>query len=193
MAYPPRAIRIPLVAVVGVLLLTGCGLFGGGENGADGGGNAGGAQDPVNAGQVEPGESESRETLASQDISASGADMHIAIHELARRGETVELTLSVTRTNDSGSDPNLAFLTPPSVLDDELSTVELIDPGNAKVHTVARDGDDRCVCSSGLKGITLYPDDSALLSATFAAPPEGVETMGVRIPRAGTFNDVPLS
>ncbi|GAA4917453.1 hypothetical protein [Streptomonospora salina] len=198
MASPLRARRLPIIAVVGGLLLTGCGVFGGGvfgggDSGADGGANGGGGQEPVNAGQVEPGDSESRETLASQDIGVDGADLHIAVHELARRGETVELTFSITRTGDSDSDPSLSFLTPSSALQNELSTVELIDSENAKVHPVARDGDGHCVCSGDLNGIVLSPDDSALLSATFAAPPEGVEKMGVRIPRAGTFNDVPLS
>lgn len=191
--------RIPIVAAACGLLLAGCGLFGGdsggsGDNGAaNGGENGSGAQDPVNGGQVEPGENEPRETLASQDISANGAQLQVAVHELARRGKTVELTMSVTRTDDSGSDPTLTFLTPASTLQSDMSTVELIDPGNAKVHTVARDEDDNCVCSGDVDDIVLSPDDSVLLSATFAAPPDNVETMGVRIPRAGTLNDVPLS
>ncbi|GAA3754907.1 hypothetical protein HDA32_004263 [Spinactinospora alkalitolerans] len=176
------------------LLLAGCGLFGGDpeEEGAEDSGSGG---EPVNAGAVDPGEAEPRETLASQDFRDDGSDLHIAVHELARRGETVELTFSVTNTGDTEWDHG-GFFSGGNVLSDDKNTVasvELIDARTGRLHLVARDADGACVCSTPGYGFTLGGGDSLLLSATYGAPPEEIETMGVRIPGAGTFNDVPLS
>ncbi|RNL86201.1 hypothetical protein [Halostreptopolyspora alba] len=176
--------RVALVLVSSALLLSGCGL---GDD--DGGGEE--TSEPVNAGKVDPGEEESRETLASQDVNTLGTDLHIAVHELARGGETVELTFSVTNIGDEQSELVHGWLG--SGGDRDVSKVKLVDSTNGKVHLVARDADDACVCSSYDGSETFDPNESILYSATFGAPPEDVETMNVQIPNAGTFNDVELS
>ncbi len=174
--------RTALVLASSAFLLAGCGFFG-----DDGGGTS----DPVNAGQVDPGEEEARETLASQDVNTLGTDLHIAVHELARGDETAELTFSVTNIGDEASDLFHGWLG--SGGDSDVSAVKLVDPTNGKVHLVARDANDACVCSSYIGSESFETEESVLYSATFGAPPEDVETMNVQIPTAGTFNDVELS
>lgn len=191
---PPRT---PLTAALSLaacsLLLAGCSAVGDDENPEQAPDRS---SEPVNGGRVEPGESEPRETLASQDVTDNGADLHIAIHELARRGETVELTFSLTNT-DSDDDWSFAGrLAGVNILHEDADTVaavELVDPVNSKVHLVARDSEDNCVCSDASWGDILEPGDSVLMSATFGAPPEDVSTMTVRMPMAGSLNDVPIS
>ncbi|WP_017557122.1 fimbrial protein [Nocardiopsis baichengensis] len=180
---------VPAAGVL-ALALAGCSMFGGDDEGGEGGEAADQAQ-PVNAGKVEPGDADARETIASQDVSTLETDLHVALHSLARGGETVELTFSVTNIGDSESDIISNTFSPGG--DRDVSGVKLVDSDNGKVHLVARDADDACVCSGGLRFLALEPDDSILLSATYGAPPSEVETLDVKIPRVGTFDNVPLS
>ncbi|PSL01040.1 hypothetical protein CLV63_101519 [Murinocardiopsis flavida] len=176
---------------IAALTLTGCGvLSGGGESSPEGAGG-----DPVNGGKVEAGKSKPRKTIASQDVTVQGADLHFAVHDLARRGKTVELTFSVSNTGKKEIELGTAFIDG-NVLSDDRGTiagVKLIDPGNGKVHLVARDSQKRCVCTGPKYGEPLEGGDSILMSGTYGAPPKDVEEMNVSIPKAGTLNDVPLS
>ncbi|ASU84892.1 hypothetical protein CDO52_20720 [Nocardiopsis gilva YIM 90087] len=168
------------------LLLTGCGVFGG-----DDGGSSEASKEPVNGGKVDPGDAEARETLASQDISMIGTDLHYAVHELSRGAKTVELTFSVTNIGDEESGIVFSFLGRGGK--EDVSGVKLIDPDNGKVHLPATDSNGDCVCSSYSGSMSFEPDDSVLYSATYGAPPEDVKTMDVSIPNVGTLTDVPLS
>lgn len=197
MRLPRQRTVAALSLIVSAFLLAGCGLLGGGDAGeqSSSGGGGDGASQPVNGGKVEPGQAEARQTLASQDVTIENADLHVAVHELARRDKLVELTFSVTRTDD-GTDRwqvGQAFGGPQSDSTLNVSGAELIDTVNAKLHTVALDSERRCVCSGGTANTFLEAGDSVLFSATYAAPPENVEVMGIRIPNVGTLNDVPLS
>lgn len=177
------------------LMLAGCSMFGGGDSGDGGDGDGGGATDqaqPVNAGKVEPGDAEARETIASQDVAALGTDLHFAVHSLSRGAETVELTFSVTNIGDQDS-YNFRDRLGESSNERNVSGVKLIDSDNGKVHLAARDANDKCVCSDEISGLDLTPEDSVLFSATFGAPPSEVETLDVQMPFAGTFDNVPLS
>ncbi|OZM80802.1 hypothetical protein [Pseudonocardia sp. MH-G8] len=154
------------------------------------------ATETASGGRPEPGPAAPRPELASQDVTLEGVDLHVAVHELARRGRLAELTFSVTRTDDKkenwqvgqtfgGSTQSKSSLS--------VSGVELLDTVNGKLHTVALDQEDNCVCTAGTESVFLDAGDVILFSATYAAPPENVPVMGVRIPKVGTFNDVPLS
>lgn len=165
-------------------------MFGGEDDDSGGGGSA----DPVNAGKVEAGEEEARETLASQDVQTLGTDLHIAVHDLVRGAETVELTFSITNTGDDTSNRFKRWLGQGvDSTNGDISDVTLVDSANGKVHLVAEDNDGKCVCSTYSTTGKFASGDSVLYSATFGTPPEDVETMDVRIPNAGTFNNVELS
>ncbi|MDA2807389.1 hypothetical protein [Nocardiopsis suaedae] len=184
-----RRVATALAAGGLTVVLTGCSMLGG-----DGGEEAApeGEASPVNAGKVDPGEAEARETIASQDVATLGTDLHIAVHSLARGEKTVELTFSVTNTGEEESE---IFHTWLGAASDEynVSGVKLVDSANGKVHLPARDEDGDCVCSTYGGADELGPGDSILYSATYGAPPQDVETMDVKIPTAGSFDNVPLS
>ncbi|MBB6170769.1 hypothetical protein HNR23_000829 [Nocardiopsis mwathae] len=181
----PRNTGISLVSItVGTLLLTGCGMF-------DGDGASDAAKEPVNAGKVDPGSADARETLASQDVTMLGTDLHFAVHELSRGAKTVELTFSITNTGDEESDLVHSFLGAGGK--NNASGVKLIDPDNGKLHLAASDAEGNCVCSSYMGTMRFDAGDSVLFSVTYGAPPEDVETMNVSIPNVGTLSNVPLS
>ncbi|TQN31010.1 hypothetical protein FHX37_0899 [Haloactinospora alba] len=189
MVTPQQRVTYPLALAACSLLLAGCGMFGG----EDGDSRDGDSADPANAGKVEPGEEDARDTLASQDVQTLGTDLHIAVHDLVRGAETVELTFSITNTGDDASDLFHTWLGNGPDGGGEVSDVTLVDSANGKVHLVAEDDDGKCVCSTYNTSEKFAPGDSVLYSATFGTPPDGVETMDVRIPNAGTFNNVELS
>ena len=76
---------------------------------------------------------------------------------------------------------------------DNADGLELVDTKNRKRHLVARDTENRCVCSSGLSSVFVRPVAPVNVSATFGAPPADVRAMDVTIPGFGTMTDVPLS
>ncbi|MFT4294282.1 MAG: hypothetical protein QM582_02590 [Micropruina sp.] len=78
---------------------------------------------------------------------------------------------------------------------DDLYAVDgvyLIDGVNKLRYLPARDSSGVCVCSRADSSVFLMPGQSYTFSVTFKAIPEGVETVGVSIPIAGTFSKVPV-
>lgn len=75
---------------------------------------------------------------------------------------------------------------------DSLDGLELVDGENGKVYLVATDTDHRCVCSEGLGSAIVDPGQSVTLDASFAAPPEDVSSVDLRIPSFGTTAEVPV-
>lgn len=71
--------------------------------------------------------------------------------------------------------------------------ISLIDTANSKRHLVARDSEGECVYTRGLVGTSLAAGERVGITATFAAPPQGTETMDVLVPDVGTFPAVPIS
>lgn len=189
----PRGAAFLTVSAALILLTSACGLFGFDDDDTeDTGTSTDEAGEPPQGGALEPGESEPRETLASQDVNDLGTDLHIAVHELSRGEETAELTFSITNTGDEQSDLMHAFLGRGDGNQD-VSAVELVDTSTGRVHLAARDAEENCVCSRYQGADSFDAGESIFYSATFGAPPEETETMTVRLPMAGSMTDVPLS
>lgn len=70
--------------------------------------------------------------------------------------------------------------------------VQVLDTKNAKLHQVASDGAEHCVCSRGLSAAFIAPGQTMLFTATYGAPPEDVTTVDLQVPHFGTFSDVPV-
>ncbi|QUX28012.1 hypothetical protein KGD83_22490 [Nocardiopsis akebiae] len=115
-----------------------------------------------------------------------GIEPVVSVRELVSGGATVELVLRIHNGGGAGS-PAFAELVGS---DEGMAAVELVDAANGGVHRVARDSSGGCVCSDPDPALVLRPGDSVELSATFAAPPEEVRAMDVRVPLAGTFTGV---
>ncbi|MCK6211580.1 hypothetical protein KZX45_13600 [Georgenia sp. EYE_87] len=71
--------------------------------------------------------------------------------------------------------------------------VSVIDTTNGTVHRAAYDVAGNCACSVNLTVRNVEPENSLVLTTSFAAPPEDVESVTVQIPGAGAFADVPVN
>lgn len=192
----PRSVTSALLVAAAAVVVSACGQPAGDDVAPATDGGPAAATSTVNGGVPEPVNTEPRPTLASQDVRIEGYDLHVAVHELSRRDRLAELTFSVTRTDDKEQNWQVGDTFGGSTQSNStlnVSGVELLDTANGKLHTVALDQEGNCVCTGEASGIFLDAGDSVLFSATYAAPPENVSAMGVRIPTVGTFNDVPLS
>jgi hypothetical protein len=140
--------------------------------------------------------------LASREFQAEGLDLRAEITGLARQGQTVLLSWTITNTSEdtdwyigsSLNDPN-----------DEsaqwnVSGVALVDPINGQRYLVARAGsenpnamDGTCVCTSVNNTPYVRAGQTAQFNATYSAPPPELASINVDMPLAGVFTDVPIS
>ena len=72
-----------------------------------------------------------------------------------------------------------------------MADLYLVETDAAKKYFVVRDVDHQPVSSRDLA--PLAPGESRVLWARLAAPPPGTGTIGVRIPHAPLFADVPIA
>lgn len=183
------------------LALSACGLGGSGEDGGNdgtaagsGGGDGGPQRQPPGSAPPSP-----SKVLASRDGSSGAVPVRVEVNDLFRRGQLITLNFSVTYRSPDDEEQSGDWQVGNAFGDgnhqngsDSTDGVYLLDDQNGKRHPVARDGEDRCVCSTGLGARFLHPGQTLVLTATFAAPPPDVQGVDVQIPLAGTFSDVPI-
>jgi hypothetical protein len=71
--------------------------------------------------------------------------------------------------------------------------VTVVDTANGMLHRAAYDTAGNCACTVDLSNHFVGPGEARVLTTSFAAPPEDVDTVTVQIPGAGSFADVPVS
>jgi hypothetical protein len=76
---------------------------------------------------------------------------------------------------------------------DVFDGVALIDTEDSRKYLVARDATGRCVCSARLARVIARPGVPVSLTATLAAPPDGVTQVDVVVPNVRTFPGVALA
>ncbi|GAA0339991.1 hypothetical protein [Micropruina glycogenica] len=69
-------------------------------------------------------------------------------------------------------------------------TWTLRNDDDAKAGERPRDSEGRCVCTYAPSSVFVRPGASQSFDAVFKALPDGVTTIDVVIPRAGTFREV---
>lgn len=74
----------------------------------------------------------------------------------------------------------------------DASGLAVIDGRSGRRHPVAREPSGACACSRGLTD-SLMSGETLTMTATFAAPPAGVERVGLEVPGFGTIPSVPIS
>ncbi|MFL1426627.1 MULTISPECIES: hypothetical protein [unclassified Nocardiopsis] len=122
--------------------------------------------------------------LPSHTVRVGGVESVVVVGPVRRTGgELADLTVAVHVVGESGVHA--------ADLAGWLEDSELVDTENGRVHRVARDGDGVCVCSRA-EEVYLLQGDVLVLSATFAAPPEGMDAIDVRLVLGGTFPGVPV-
>lgn len=137
--------------------------------------------------------------VAERDGSANGNAMRLGLYPVVRDGETAVLNFTVTA--DPANEGSLSLYglfsddngdAGDRSSDSSVDGVKLIDGKNGKAYLVASDGAGHCLCTVGLLGNGVDPGERRVLSATFAAPPEGVDSVSVFVQPFGTVPGVPV-
>ncbi|MEA2269829.1 MAG: hypothetical protein QOC64_2439 [Solirubrobacteraceae bacterium] len=142
--------------------------------------------------------------LAEGGGSRSGRPFSFRILELRRSGATVALNATLTADPQGERDVRVSDLFGDGLTqrlkgrrgiedDDVFDGVALIDTQNRRTYLVARDATGRCVCSRRLARVVSTPGVPVSLTATLAAPPDGVTRVDVVVPNVRTFTGVPLA
>jgi hypothetical protein len=108
-------------------------------------------------------------------------------------GDTVTLKLTIVNNSSKRMGFGYAFGDKAHEITDFSSVggLQLIDPVGKKKYFVARDTENKCVCSRDLKD--LDAGKSINVWAKFPAPPEGVDKISIVIPHFTPMDDVPIS
>lgn len=132
--------------------------------------------------------------VATKTLVDAGTELTLRLYPIRRADRLAHLRLTLTaderyqisallsdRNRDSGEASG-----------DAADGITLVDPKRSKVYLVASDGQGQCLCSRGLFTTFLTGGEPELITATFAAPPAGVDALEVHVPRFGVFRAVPV-
>lgn len=202
----PRLLRATVVsAALSALIAVSACTGGDGDQAEQGGQGQGGGQgtqqDASASGEQQP----ARELgdLGSREGIVDRVPATVVLSSVSAQGQT--LTVTFTVTNDSESDRMSIGSAFSNDLDDtsgdagqssaERNSVDgvYLTTEEGKRYLVGRGENGICACSSGLSSVSVDPGQSYTLSATFAAPPEEVETVTVHIPGYGAFEGVGIA
>lgn len=166
------------------------------------------AATPSSGGQPSPVASD-LPVLAARKTSLDGTPATISLNELSVHDGVTTLTWTVTNDRPAGTsgvgiqmqagtfgDGQTARVpgTDNEVPEDRyyVDGVYLVDGVNKLRYLPARDSQGVCVCSYAPSSTFIRAGQSLLFSAVFKGVPDGVATVDVTIPRAGTFTKVPV-
>lgn len=139
------------------------------------------------------------ETLNSALASSTGADndVPLTLNAVERRGDTVNVTFSVTNDGSEGNWQVAQFFDGPRREDvDEaftLAGISVIDSQNGRRYPTVFDTSGACLCDSKLAVRFVSAGETARFSTVTGAPPEDVTEVDVQIPGFGTFSGIPLT
>ena len=130
--------------------------------------------------------------IASADGQTSGVRAEVT--EFKRTsGGTVSLKLRMINDSDTPVSFDYNFVDPKNEVTDfgGVGGIHLIDPVGKKKYFVARDSENKCVCSQKVSDIPK--GGRANVWAKFPSPPDDVAQLSIVIPRFQPMDDVPLS
>jgi hypothetical protein len=206
--------RLAALAAIGALALTGaCSNGPEVDVSAADGESSGSSEQPSSAGEETPepdsdgGDEDAQATaaelgdpVATRKAGVHGYQLRVDVFAVERRGTLADLNFAVSllEAEDADDDFQVAQTFSDGNYDSAdasgfaVDGVRLLDGTNGKVHLAASDGQGSCLCTRDLSGTFIDPGDTIVMSATYAAPPEDVDTVSVQIPKFGTFTDVPV-
>ncbi|GLY96872.1 hypothetical protein Acsp02_41260 [Actinoplanes sp. NBRC 103695] len=126
-----------------------------------------------------------------REVDAAGDRLTMTVQPLARRDETVVLTIA-TRLDAAHDGVRSARITDPfsTLTSSAFDTVRLVDPAGRRVWTIAPGADGKgCMCTGPLRADV---GETRSLQAVFTGVPAGVTRLAVMLPYAGVFPDVPV-
>ncbi len=130
--------------------------------------------------------------IATADAETAGVRAEVT--ELKRTsGGTVSLKFAIINDSDKAVSFGYTFVDPAHEIPDfgGIGGIHLIDPVGKKKYFVARDSENKCVCSQ--KVADIPKGGRANLWAKFPAPPEDVQRISIVVPHFSPMDDVPLS
>jgi glucose/arabinose dehydrogenase len=140
--------------------------------------------------------------LASANSTVDDDPARIEIVSLHRAGQVVEMTLRLVNLRPKSFDEsmqvgnvfddNLTYFNGTADPGDTLDGIYLVDGQLGKKYLVAHDSAGQPLTDTALGGTFIQPGQSAILSATLAAPPTTVTSIDVFIPHFGTLKGVPI-
>jgi hypothetical protein len=124
--------------------------------------------------------------VASTDGESPGTRLEIQSLKRAGGG-TVMLTFTVINDGDG----RISDRTFESSQAQSVDAVYLVDLAGKKKYLTVKDSDKNCVCSRDIKVVEAHT--KVVFWAKFAAPPDGVDKIGVVVPHFIPMDDVPLA
>lgn len=185
-----------------------CGLFGGGDENPSPSSSAPSSSSPATNTAAPTGPREPvAERVAQVPYDDTGASAFPAastylvasVYGIYREGDHAQLQLGLRMAGDApdGFIGGMTFLlSAPSGIEDqdpssnEATGMNLVDTKAGKAYLVARDAENKCLCSTNPK---FGAGTTTLVSATYAAPADDVSSMSVYLPTFGMFRDVPVT
>ncbi|WNB86075.1 hypothetical protein [Cellulomonas sp. ATA003] len=149
--------------------------------------------------------------LGSRETTAGSTPLRVDLNEVAVSGEVMTVLFTVHNLAEDTDNWQVGQFfddgTSTAPLDadgergEETSTlrafttdgVTVVDAVNGMAHRAAYDTAGACACSGGLSNTFVGAGTALVLSTSFAAPPEDVDTVTVQIPGAGSFDGVALT
>jgi hypothetical protein len=130
--------------------------------------------------------------IASADGEKPGT--RVDVTELKRgSGGTVTLKMAFVNDSDKAIGFGYNFADPDHQIRDHgsIGAVQLVDPVGKKKYFVARDSEEKCVCSTNIPDVA--PHSHLSLWAKFPAPPDDVQKISIVIPHFQPLDDVAIS
>ncbi|MDA0564674.1 hypothetical protein LG943_10090 [Streptomonospora sp. S1-112] len=183
MRSPIRA-AVPLLALA--FLLSGCGL-GGGDGDGQGPADGAGGQENSGGGSAS---AETTEVVAETTWPYSHADgeAEVQIHALQVDGELMRLTVTITAGDDGSGGTEASMY---DLWSSFGAYPYLVDTVNLNQHEVVRAGNASSLGPDVVNTVLPFGEPRPV-SYTYAAPPEGVETMDLHVAGLPPVTDVPV-
>ncbi len=130
--------------------------------------------------------------VASADGEKPGT--RVEVMELKRgSGGTVTLKMAFVNDSENAIGFGYNFADPDHQIRDHgsIGAVHLVDPVGKKKYFVARDSEEKCICSTNVPDVA--PHARLSLWAKFPAPPDDVQKISIVIPHFQPLDDVTIS
>lgn len=128
----------------------------------------------------------------SADFPTPSKTYYVAsLYGVYRKGDAVTVQVGLSLDGEVGYEAATdADLLGSDIAASVVDGISLVDAQRGRVHAVARNTDDECLCSPTAP-VGAY--STTVLTATFAAPPAGTKEIDVVLSRFGMLPDVPIT
>lgn len=127
----------------------------------------------------------------TKNVTLQGKKFPVEMYGVQRHGGLATLEFGVKVPPEAGLLRLRGLFSRGSFLDDTVDGVDLVDRTNSRRYLSGKYV-EQCFCSTDFGRWNVGPGQTLYLSATYVAPPDGVEKVDIVTPRTGTFRNVPV-